>query len=282
MKLKQNSHRLNSTVFAGYRLKIKMNFLDKIVLVSGASSGIGAAIALKFASNGADLVIVGRNESKLKSVNEKIQNMGRRALTMIADVTKEDDLKKIVKGTIYNYRKLDVLVNNAGTLGFQSILSEGALQAFDKVMATNLRSAVSMTHLVAKHLIKTKGNIINISSIGSLGVLHPMNFSYCTSKAGLDHFTRCIAMELSSYGVRVNSVNPGPVRTDFMDTLGINKEDQEKMIEDLAKCSLLGKVADPKEIADVVLFLASDLAKSVTGSSYVIDNGVLLRGYIDI
>jgi NAD(P)-dependent dehydrogenase (short-subunit alcohol dehydrogenase family) len=256
-----------------------MDFNGKVVLVTGASSGIGAAIALKFSSYGAKLAIVGRNEKKLKAVSTKFEeNYKEKPFVITADVTKDDDVKRIVSDVVKHFGKIDVLVNNAGKADFQSILSDKAMAVYDDIMATNLRSAVFITHLAAPHLVKTKGNIINISSIASTGVLHPKNFPYCTSKAGLDHFTRAVAFELSQYGVRVNVVNPGPVLTDFMDNMGLPKDEQEKLTTALMSSTTLSRISQPEEIADLVLFLASDMAKSITGVSYVIDNGALLKG----
>ncbi|XP_072945039.1 uncharacterized oxidoreductase YxbG-like [Epargyreus clarus] len=259
-----------------------MDFQNKVVLVTGASSGIGAAIALEFTKHGADVVIVGRTESKLNNVANKCAQNGKEPLVLIADVTDDSEVKKVVDQIINTYGKLNVLVNNAGSAGFGSILAENAIETFDRVIAINLRAAVCLSHFAAPHLITNGGNIINISSIGSLAVLSPTQFSYNASKAGLDHFTRGIALELASKGVRVNCVNPGPVKTDFVDSITTDKEEQEKIWDNLSMSTAIGKVSESSEIADLVLYLASDKANSITGSSFVVDNGMLLKGSIII
>ncbi|XP_026725160.1 17-beta-hydroxysteroid dehydrogenase 14-like [Trichoplusia ni] len=249
-----------------------MSFNDKVVIVTGGSSGIGAAIAIKFSSLGAKITIVGRNEQKLHAVAKKCEN----PLILIADVTKENDMKKIVNDTVKHFGKLDILVNNAGIARNTSILNENAMADYDQVMATNIRSCVYLTHLSAPHIIKTKGNIINISSIAALKVLSKQAFTYNASKAALDHFTRSVASELASYGVRVNVVSPGPVRTDFIENLGLDKAQQEAAFDHMRKMTALDRVSDPEEIADLVLFLASDKAKGITGATFVSDNGSMV------
>ncbi|XP_075974685.1 cyclohexanol dehydrogenase-like [Anticarsia gemmatalis] len=253
-----------------------MSFKNKVVIVTGASSGIGAATAIAFSKEGARVTIVGRNQEKLRYVSEQCSAVGSKPLVITADVTNDEDLKKIVHGTIKHFGKLDVLVNNAGIFSIDKILSENVVDSFDKVIATNLRSAVYLTHLAAPHLIETKGNIVNVSSIVGKRVTIENCFAYHTSKAGLDHFTKCVALELAPKGVRVNSVNPGFVRTDIMQVLGVKKEAQEDFWDSMTKTSPLGKVADSEEIADLILFIASDKGRSITGSSFVSDNGAIL------
>uniref|UniRef100_D2SNW1 Hydroxybutyrate dehydrogenase n=1 Tax=Heliothis virescens TaxID=7102 RepID=D2SNW1_HELVI len=250
-----------------------MSFKDKVVLVTGGSSGIGAAIAIKFAEEGAKVAIVGRNQEKLKNTAKKCGN----PLVIVADVTKDEDVKRIASETLKNFGKLDVLVNNAGIAPLAGIQDDNTVEIFDKIMATNLRSVVLLTHLTAAELVKTKGNIINISSAAALKALKGMG-AYCTSKAALDHFTRAIALELAPSGVRVNSVNPGPVVTDIFDTILSTKEEQEKFLKQVVDGTALGRISEAEEIADLVLFLASDKSRGITGSSYVTDNGIFVEG----
>lgn len=248
-----------------------MSFKDKVVLITGASSGIGAAIAIKFAEEGASVIIVARNETKLKEVAYKCKRNGAQVLLIIADVTKDDDLKEIISNTRRVGSRIDILINNAGIAETAEIWDENAMEVYERVIATNLRSVVYLTHLAVPYLIKSKGNIINISSIGSFAPLSTGYFAYCASKAGLDNFTRAIALDLATKGVRVNTVNPGPVRTDGFRTIG------EEELNKFGTMTALGRISDPDEIADLVLFLASDKAKAITGSSFVSDNGTLLK-----
>ncbi|XP_026725155.1 uncharacterized protein LOC113492068 [Trichoplusia ni] len=251
-----------------------MSFNDKVVIVTGASSGIGAAIAVEFSGLGAKVTIVGRNEKNLNEVAKKCKS----PLQIVADVTNENDLKKIVNETVKHFGKIDILINNAGMSLLSSILAENAIEIFDKVMNTNLRSTVYLTHLAAPHIIKTKGNIINISSICGLAVLAKDLFAYNTSKAAMDHFTRSIASELASSGVRVNSVNPGPVKTNFIENMGLAKKEQvDATYDHIALTTALGRVSGAEEIADLVTFLASDKARAITGAVFVSDNGSLVK-----
>ncbi|XP_072934765.1 3-oxoacyl-[acyl-carrier-protein] reductase FabG-like [Epargyreus clarus] len=248
-----------------------MSFANKVVIVTGASSGIGAAIAVAFAKEKANVTMVGRNETKLKKVAEECERNGSKPLVIVADITNEDQVKSLIKETIEKFGKLDVLVNNAGMAKFGTLMGGDMLQAYDETMKTNVRAQLHVTTEALQHLIQTKGNIINISSVaGTRPSLAASSFtSYSISKAALNHFTKCAALELSKHGVRVNSVSPGPVRSDFMENAGSTFS-----LESIP--TPLGKISGPEEIADVVLFLASDRAKSITGSDYIVDNGYIL------
>ncbi|CAH1639095.1 unnamed protein product [Spodoptera littoralis] len=254
-----------------------MSFADKVVIVTGASSGIGAAVGIKFAEEGANVALVARNKVKLKEVVAKCEKHGGKVLVLIADVTKNEDVKKIIEQTIKQFGKIDILVNNAGIIRKAAVWDENAIDVFDSVMTTNLRSVVHLTNLAAQHLIQTKGNVVNVSSIAAVDAMSPEYFAYCTSKAGLDQFMRSAALEFSPKGVRINSVNPGPVRTDFEQNLGVNKSEADSFWDKTKNWTTLDRISEPEEIADLILFLASDKARSVTGSSYVIDNGCLLK-----
>lgn len=258
-------------------------FKNKVVIVTGASTGIGAAIAIKFVEEGANVVIIARNEAKLKNVSEKCKKKGIPPLIIAADVTKDEDVHRILNNTINCYGKLDVLVNNVGILATANITAENALSVFDKVMTTNLRSMVAMTNATVPYLIKSQGNIINNSSIASMGIYMSENFAYCTSKAAVDHFTRAIALELGPKNVRVNTINPGPVKTDIISNSGyISKEREEVLWRKVKEMAPLKKIVESEEVADLVLFLASDKAKSITGGSFVIDNGVMLKNPFEL
>lgn len=258
-----------------------MSFKEKVVIITGASSGIGAATAIAFATEGAKVSMVGRNQTKLITVAGICEQIGYKPLIVIADVTRREDAKRIVSDTLKHFGKLDILINNAGMYATTSIFDPNVLEVHDRVMAINLHAAVYMTHLTAPHIVATKGNIINISSIGAKRLVADQNFSCMASKAGLDHFSRSMALELAPKGVRVNVVNPGPVRTDFMESLGVPAEHKNAVFDGIAQSMPLKRVAEPEEAADLILFLASDKARSITGSSYVLDNGSLLLGLMN-
>ncbi|KAJ2943006.1 hypothetical protein O0L34_g15197 [Tuta absoluta] len=250
-----------------------MSFNNKVVLVTGASSGIGAATAILFAKDGADVSMVGRNQKKLDAVAAQVAAVGKTPLVINADVSKDDDVKRIITDTITKFGKLDVLVNNAGFAKDGTILDGKILEAYDAIMSVNVRAVINLTTLSAPHLAATKGNIINISSAASKTTpTRPDFLAYYVSKAALDHFTRGAALELASSGIRVNSVNPGPVRTDFMENSNINITWDE-----FVSVTPLGRVSDSEEIADLVMYLAGEKARGITGSVFVNDNGCLLK-----
>ncbi|KAJ8713156.1 hypothetical protein PYW08_008460 [Mythimna loreyi] len=246
-----------------------MSFVNKVVLVTGGSAGIGATTAEAFAKEGASVAIVGRNEAKLKAVADRCKKVGKEAFTIKADVAKDEEADLIVKKTIDKFGKLDVLVNNAGILREAGILSDHFLKTYDEVMNTNMRGTVRVSYFAAPHIIKSKGNIVNVSSIAGTCTTRPNNLAYRTSKAAMNHFTRSLALELAPHGIRVNSISPGPVRTDIFEGLKVN-EDM------LTKMTALKRMSEPCEIANMIVYVASDKAKGITGSDYVIDNGTLL------
>ncbi|XP_075976914.1 3-oxoacyl-[acyl-carrier-protein] reductase FabG-like [Anticarsia gemmatalis] len=245
-----------------------MSFSNKVVIVTGASSGIGAATAKLFSQEGANVVLIGRNGVKLNQVASECED----PLIIKADITNEDEAKRIIDETINTFGKIDVLVNNAGIVRYESILDENVLEVFDELMNTNLRALFNITRLAAPHLIETKGNIVNISSIAGKTVAVPKLSAYGITKAGVDNFTKGAALELAKYGVRVNNISPGPVKTDVLLNAG-----DETPWECFNSAAPLNKVGEPEDVGHLVLFLASDKAISITGVDYVVDNGVLLK-----
>ncbi|XP_050667711.1 3-oxoacyl-[acyl-carrier-protein] reductase FabG-like isoform X1 [Leptidea sinapis] len=222
-----------------------MSFLNKVVLVTGASSGIGAATAQLFAKEGAKVALVGRNVKKLNKVAEKCQSNAIHVIR--ADISHDDEAKTVMDTTISKFEKLDVLVNNAGISQYATIFDENLMKCYDEIMKINVRAHVYMTHLAVPHLIE--------------------------SKAGMDHFTRAAAKELAPHGVRVNSVSPGPVRTDIMENSGYI----DVSWDEAKHLTMLHKISEPEEIADLITFLASEKARSITGSNYICDNGAKLK-----
>ncbi|CAF4892691.1 unnamed protein product [Pieris macdunnoughi] len=250
-----------------------MSFKGKVVLITGASSGIGAATAIEFAKNGANVAIVGRNVEKLNKAAENCSKYSK-PLVIKADVGDDEECKKIVASVIKKFGKLDVLVNNAGITRNATILERNFLEMYDQTMKVNVRAHLNVTSLAAPYLVKTKGNIINISSVAaSLAPRMKGITPYCVSKAALNHFTRCAAVELAGEGVRVNTVSPGPVKTDILDNAGIT----DMKIDNYADSMPLKRVSQSVEIADMILFLASDKAVGVTGSEFFVDNGYMIK-----
>ncbi|XP_054728753.1 3-oxoacyl-[acyl-carrier-protein] reductase FabG-like isoform X1 [Anastrepha obliqua] len=243
----------------------------RIVIVTGASSGIGATTAEAFAKHGAKVVLVGRNETNLKAAETacKAANNKVQLLSIIADVTV--DAERIIKTTIDKFGQLDVLVNNAGIVEAGNILDIDVEQ-FDRILNTNLRSVFLLTKFAAPHLVKTQGNIVNVSSLAGLRSFPGLS-SYCTSKAAVDQFTRCIALDLAAKNVRVNAVNPGVVVTDIHRRMGMSEEEYAKYLEHSKGVHPLGRVGVTKEVVDAIIFFASDTASFITGATLPIDGG---------
>ncbi|CAG2111330.1 unnamed protein product [Medioppia subpectinata] len=253
------------------------DFTGKVVLITGSSAGIGATTAIEFSRSGAQVVITGRkavNVTQVANECHKVSPKGLKALEVVADVTKEDDCRRLVDTTIKSFGKLDILVNNAGYGAITSIYNKDILDTYDSVMATNLRSVVYLTHLCAPHLEKTRGNIVNISSVAGLKPYEQMAI-YCMSKVALDMFAKCLALELGPKGIRVNTVNPAAVRTNFGTAMGLSQQQYDDLLVDRAQSYPLGRVGDSIDIANAVLFLASDESSFVTGANLLSDGGSL-------
>lgn len=248
-----------------------MSFHSKIILITGASSGIGAATAIHFSKLGAKLALTGRNLVNLQRIADQCeQSFSLKPFVVTGDLTNEDDTKRILSSTISHYNQLDVLVNNAGILESGSIEST-SLDQYDRVMNANVRSIYHLTMLAVPHLIKTKGNIVNVSSVN--GVRSFANvLAYCMSKSAVDQFTRCVALELAPKGVRVNSVNPGVVETNILTRQGMSKEDYATFLEKTKVTHALGRPGTPEEVAKAIAFLAGDASFS-TGDSLLVDGG---------
>ncbi|XP_061727198.1 uncharacterized oxidoreductase SSP0419-like [Cydia pomonella] len=247
-----------------------MEFKDKVVIVTGGSCGIGAETAIQFAKQSAKVVIVGRNEEKLREVAKQCETHSK-ALAVNADLTNDSEVKRVVEETIKRFGQIDVLINNAGIVKNTKV--EEGISDYDKIFNTNLRSVYLLTSLAVPHLIKTKGNIINISSAAGQKIFRTLTV-YSMSKAALDMFTKGLAVELAP-SVRANSINPGPVKTDIWVHAGL--KGGETVMDTYGAATLLGKCSVCKEIADMALYLASDKANSITGSTFVIDNGIMLK-----
>ena len=247
------------------------SFAEKVVLVTGATSGIGHAIAVKFAAESARVTALGRNQNALRNVETALTGAGAEPLVLAVDVTNRDEGQRAIDETISRFGRLDVLVNAAGHISSGTI-EDTSLTAWDAMMDVNLRAVFQLMQMAAPHLIKTKGNVVNVSSVTGLRSF-PGVLAYCVSKAGLDQLTRCAALELAARGVRVNAVNPGVVITEIHRRGGMDAAAYEKFLEHSKTTHPLGRVGDPKEIAELVFYLASEKASWITGGTYQIDGG---------
>lgn len=184
-----------------------MSFKDKVILITGANSGIGAACAEYFANEGAFLALSARNAEKFEKVIEKIKENGveHEPLVILADISNEAE--RVLTETIEKYGKLDILINNAG-FGLPGSIKTLSMEHYDSIFATNLRGTVELTHLAVPYLIESKGNVLNVSSVAAIASVKTF-IAYSMSKAAMDKFTNCAAIELAEKGVRINSINPG-------------------------------------------------------------------------
>ena len=243
----------------------------KTAIITGATSGIGRATAIKLAAAGAKILAVGRNESALAELKNEIEGSGGTVRPLRADVTTEGDLQKIVAETVATFNQIDILVNAAGNI-LNGSLETTRAEDFDELMDINVRSVFLLMQMALPELEKTRGNIVNVSSVTGLRAF-PGVLAYCISKAAVDQLTRCAALELASKQIRVNAVNPGVVITDLHKRGGMNEENYQAFLERSATTHPLGRPGKPEEIADLILFLASDKAGWITGATYSIDGG---------
>lgn len=245
-----------------------MSFQDKVVIVTGASSGIGAETAVKFASLGATVVLNGRNVEKLTAVAGRC---GPSVLLVSGDITVKTEAKRLIDETVKTFGKIDVLVNNAGTLESGTIETT-SLEQYDRVFNTNVRAVYYLTMLAVPELIKTKGNIVNVSSVTGTRSF-PNALAYCMSKAALDQMTKCVALEVAAKGVRVNSVNPGVIVTGLHLKAGMDDEAYAQFLEKCKTTHALGRPGESEEVAKAIVFLASDDASFTTGENLHVDGG---------
>uniref|UniRef100_A0A182S8U5 Ketoreductase domain-containing protein n=1 Tax=Anopheles maculatus TaxID=74869 RepID=A0A182S8U5_9DIPT len=250
-----------------------MDFTGKVVLITGASSGIGASTANYLTKLGATCVLAARNEAKLAEVRKECVSLGKvEPLTVVTDVTKREDLERLVRLIIAKYGRLDVLVNNAGK-GAAGSIEEADLEQFDDILDTNLRSVFALTKLALPHLLAVKGNIVNVSSVAGTNSFHNA-LSYCVSKSALDQFTRCTALDLATKGVRVNSVNPAVIVTNFHKAIGMEDKAYDAYLKHCETTHPLGRVGTGEEVAAAIAFLACDATSSfITGTLLRVDGG---------
>ena len=246
-------------------------FAGKVVIVTGATSGIGKATALRFAESGATVAVVGRKVDALAAVADEIAKRGGTPLIHRADLSVEDEASRIVSRTAETSGRLDVLVNAAGHISSGTI-ENTSRDAWDAMLNINLRSVFNLMQQATPFLIESRGNIVNVSSVTGLRSF-PGVLAYCVSKAGLDQLTRCAALELAAKGVRVNAVNPGVVVTEIHKRGGMNEADYAAFLEHSKQTHPLGRVGQASEIAELIFFLASERASWITGGTYSIDGG---------
>jgi len=246
------------------------NFLaDKVALVTGASRGLGKAIALALAAEGASIAAVARSEEALKETIEAIRAAGGTAEPFALDVSDHAAADATVEKIVARFQHIDVLVNNAGVTR-DGLLMRMSSEAWDTVLDTNLKGAFNLTKPVSRLMVRQRaGRIINISSvIGLIG--NPGQTNYAASKAGLIGFSKSVARELASRGITCNVVCPGFIETDM--TKGLNADLTKKLLETIP----LQRLGQPEDIAGVVAFLSSPAASYITGQVLTVDGGMVM------
>jgi NAD(P)-dependent dehydrogenase (short-subunit alcohol dehydrogenase family) len=249
---------------------MESEFAGKVVVVTGATSGIGRACALVFAGAGARIAAVGRNQAALEDLSKQLGD-ARKTLFLQADLSQPQEAESVVEQTIRHSGGIDVLINAAGHIATGTI-EDTSLDAWDTMFNVNLRAVFYLMQKALPSLIERRGNVVNISSVTGMRAF-PGVLAYCVSKAAVDQLTRCAALELASKGVRVNAVNPGVVVTEIHRRGGMNSEQYEAFLERSKQTHPLGRVGQAKEIAELVFFLASERASWITGVTYSIDGG---------
>lgn len=246
-------------------------FTGKVAFVTGATSGIGHASAIAFANAGAKVVGVGRKIEALNDVEKQIRETGAEVLTIHADLSDVREAERAVQRALEVFGGIDILVNAAGHLS-NGTVENTSLEAWDDMMDVNVRAVFQLMQKALPSLIERRGNIVNVSSVTGLRAF-PGVLAYCVSKAALDQLTRCASLELAAKGVRVNAVNPGVVVTQIHKRGGMNDDAYAAFLEHSKTTHPLGRTGRPEEIADLILFLASDRASWITGATYSIDGG---------
>jgi len=244
-----------------------------VAIVTGGSSGIGKAITKTYLDHGAKVVIVDVDEEELQETARELTKFKEKVLLVKGDITKVGNVKKAVNETVKKWKKIDVLVNNAG-VGTISSLIEMTEEEWDYVLDVNLKGMFLFTKEAAKIMIEQKeGCIINLSSINEevplAGEIH-----YCVSKGGVKMLTRTVALELAPYNIRVNSIAPGMTETALTEEILVIPELKSAVLHQIP----LGRIGRPEDIAKVAVFLASDYASWVTGATIYVDGGMHLIG----
>ncbi|SVA78264.1 uncharacterized protein METZ01_LOCUS131118, partial [marine metagenome] len=230
-------------------------FDERVALVTGASSGIGRATALRFAEEGAAVALLGRDRSALEETSAAVEDLGASSVIVVADLNKSAQCRAAVDETVAFKGRLDVLVNVAGIIASGDLASTTE-EGWAEMMRINLDCVFVLMQAALPYLQTTAGNIVNVSSVTGLRAF-PGVLAYCVSKAGLDQLTRCAALELAESGVRVNAVNPGVVVSNLHRRGGMQENAYEEFLEHSKTTHPLGRVGQPKDIAEAIIYLAS-------------------------
>lgn len=248
----------------------KFSLTGKVAIVTGGKGGIGRAIALGLAEAGADVAICGRliEDGQLGGVAEEIQQLGRRSLAIKADVSRKGDVENLVQRVMDELGAIDILVNNAGIM-IKAPLLETTEAAWNEVMDIDLKGFYLCSQAVGRKMVeRRKGNIINIASVFGIRAV-ASHGAYPIAKAGVIMLTRVLALELGSYGIRVNAIAPGLTKTEMTRAIWSDPE----ALRHWKSMKALGRIGEPNDFVGAVLYLASDASSYVTGETILINGG---------
>ncbi|MHA1991056.1 MAG: SDR family NAD(P)-dependent oxidoreductase [Candidatus Hodarchaeales archaeon] len=253
------------------------NISDKVALITGASRGIGESIAQLFASMGAKVILSSRKQEGLDIVANKLKEIGGEVLPIAAHTGDSNAIENMVKQVVETFGGIDILVNNAGTNPHFGEIMTAEESHWDKILDVNLKGYFRMAKTVVPSM-KTRGGgkIINIASVAGIKPSPGMGV-YCVSKAGVIMLTKVLAVELAKDNIQVNAIAPGFIKTKFSSAIWDNEAGKQMLLKETP----LKKIAEPEEVSDMALYLASKASSFVTGSVFVIDGGLSIAGFMD-
>jgi 3-oxoacyl-[acyl-carrier protein] reductase len=252
-----------------------MSLSRKVAIVTGASGGIGEATARLFAKEGASVVLVGRNEKKLERVASDLKKDGKDALVLRGDITDENEVNSVIQQTRRQLGKIDILVNNAAVINDPIPFHTMTDKTIHELVNTNLIGTFRMTRAVLPMMMDRKsGVIVNVASVAGMKAIEKVPLAvYDSTKAGVIMFTKSTALEYGQYNIRVNCVCPGTVRSPFLQPY----LEDEKAREILNSMQPIGRIGEPEDVAQAILYLAADSSSWVTGAVLVVDGGLMTR-----
>lgn len=252
-----------------------MRLKDKVIIVTGTTSGIGLACAKRFAKEGAKVVMCARSEEKGKDQEKELLNLGYEVMFIKCDVSKKAEVDNVVNKTIDKYKKIDGVLNNAG-INHSASFFDTTEEDWDRVMSVDLKGTFLMSQAVAREMVRegNGGSIVNISSVTAQIALSDQ-VPYCSAKGGVNQLTRAMAVALGQNNIIVNSIGPGPIMTELMERVVANKEKDEELIRRMP----LGRKGSPEEIAGVAVFLMTEDASFITGQCIYADGGRMIQSF---
>ncbi len=246
-----------------------MELVGKVALVTGGAQGIGKAVALLLARNGADSVVSDVNLERAEETSREIQSLGRKAMAIKADVSRVGDVEGMVQAILEKFGKIDILINNAG-IARDKLILRMTEEDWDAVLGVNLKGTFNCTKAVIKHMSKQRsGKIVNIASVvGEMGNAGQANYS--ASKAGVIGFTKTVAREFAQRGINVNAIAPGYIQTPMTDVL------PDKAKEELKRMIPMERMGQPEDVAQAALFLVSEASSYITGHVLNVNGGIYM------